>query len=659
MKNNKTLILSTFLSLLIVGCSNASSNQSSLSSSSSSSSTITPSRKIGFNQIGSLVAQVAEAKALGLANSKDTMRTTQAQRKTQSDINSEEQNKIVKVTETYNPATKILEDQTIEVTFQRITNTQTSELQTGSNTYVASAEKISVEKILDLAGNIVIKNVSEYEFRLVNNGVVIQNWTRTDENTLEFEFDESLNDVIIESRSYNASISFNAFEGFTYEVMNEETKVISEVVDNGLGDTNEKNGVITIDGLTQGLPYEVNYSGYVIIETITQDDVEGEIDKLLVLYQYTFVSFVPLGTSERPVREELRLDEDDVPYYDKGGYFSDSTRQSFVVDNETGLIFKIENINIQSLSGGCVSLKGNNIPFDMRITENNSLEFYSLYQNSSITNLGCIKDKFGNKFIRNNLIETYDQSTNTTFFIQPPNGRMPKNDYYLTNIGQAIKLPSPDGLGLIHQSKLIEHGGERFLNSTDNFKVLSAMIPLISNHYSLTVVDGIIRANFQSRGWYEGYHNQLVLYFDSVNQSMVSSFNLQHYPKIQPDYLEDYDLLLYIHNGDLFEIQSFSEKVIHLWESDERVTYSSYDEIVYRELFLSLDDYYETFNANKLISNITVNGHNSFTKTELSGNIDYELVLTQFESSYGFSVYVKGTYVAPPPTTITLQPINR
>jgi hypothetical protein len=588
------------------------------------------------------------------------MRTAKGQRKTQSDVNSEEQNKIVKVTETYNPVTKILEDQTVEVTFQRTTNTQTSELQTGSNTFVASAEMISIEKVLDLAGHIVIKNVSEFEFRLVNNEVVIQNWTRTDEDILEFEFDESINDAIIEYRSYNASISFNAFEGFTYEVMSGETKVISEVVDNGLGDTNEKNGVITINGLTQGLPYEVIYSGYVVIESITQDDVEGEIDKLLVLHQYTYVSFVPLGTSERPIREELRLDEDDVPYFDKGGYFSNSTRQSFVVDNETGLIFKIENINIQSLSGGCVSLEGNNFPFDIRITENNFLEFYSLYQNPSITNLGCIKDKYGNKFIRNNLVETYDEVTKTTFFIQPPNNGSPEYDYYLTNRGTVIKIPFPDGWGQLHLSKVIEDESERFLNSSDNFKVLSYMSTFVLHRrYSLTVLNGVLRHIVKSVGWYEDYHGNLLTYYDASENPPISEFEIQTFLAIQPGYLEDYDLFLYFEKGDLFEIQSFSEKLKDLWDIDGRVANNSYDDIDFRSLNFTSDELQESFKANKLISNITVNGLNTFTRTQLSGNINYELVLTQFESSYGFSVYEKGTYVAPPPITITFQPINR
>jgi hypothetical protein len=104
MKNNKNFIPSTFLSLLIVGCSNASSNlpsSSSTTSSSSSGFTGEPrvtNTKVPFNQIGSLVAQVVDAKALGVSNGKDYVSAPRGRRQAQDDVvDSSEQNKIVKV----------------------------------------------------------------------------------------------------------------------------------------------------------------------------------------------------------------------------------------------------------------------------------------------------------------------------------------------------------------------------------------------------------------------------------------------------------------------------------------------------------------------------------------------------------------------------------
>ena len=42
----------------------------------------------------------------------------------------------------------------------------------------------------------------------------------------------------------------------------------------------------------------------------------------------------------------------------------------------------------------------------------------------------------------------------------------------------------------------------------------------------------------------------------------------------------------------------------------------------------------------------------------ISGNIYYELILEIFDGKPTFIPYLKGTYIAPEPTSITLQPIN-
>jgi hypothetical protein len=307
---------------------------------------------------------VVDAKAMGVVNSKD--RPQVSGRKS---VQEEDQNYMVKITETYNPNTEITEDQTVQVTFSRVTNTQTTELQTGTESYVATAEVLEIERATDLPGNIVITNVEGNEYRLLSEEVVLQDWISSELETIEFIFDESLPGITLESRSLNASISFIAFEGFTYTIKQGETIIYEDLEDNDEADNNEALGNITLSGLTEGLTYDVTYEGYQVIETITQDEVEGQVDKLYVLYQYTFISFVPLTINQRPQDQDLELDYDDIPLYDKQGYFSDSTRQSFVVDNETGLIYKIENINIASLSGGCVTVQDSPFPFDIRITE--------------------------------------------------------------------------------------------------------------------------------------------------------------------------------------------------------------------------------------------------------------------------------------------------
>jgi hypothetical protein len=233
--------------------------------------------------------------------------------------------------------------------------------------------------------------------------------------------DTSLTNITIESRSTNASISFTAFDGLTYEVKSGETMIKANLKDNQQGDLDEKEGVITIDGLTQGLPYDVYYEGYVVLETITQDEVDGQVDKLFVLYQYTFISFVPLYLNQRPTFKDLKLDYDGFALYDKKDYFSSSIRQSFVVDNDSGFIYKIENTNIESISKGILWLKNNFVPHDLRIKPDGDLEFYPIFTNASIIAFDAFKDKYGNKFILNNRLNQTFVESKTTFFVTEVN----------------------------------------------------------------------------------------------------------------------------------------------------------------------------------------------------------------------------------------------
>jgi hypothetical protein len=603
------------------------------------------------------VAQVVDAKAMGIVNSKD--RVQPSGRRNAQD---EDQNYMVKITETYNPNTEITEDQTVQVTFSRVTNTQTTELQTGTESYVATAEASEIERLTDLPGNIVITNVEGNEYRLLSEEAVVQDWISSELETLEFIFDEALLGITLESRSLNASISFIAFEGFTYTINQGETIIYEDLEDNDEADNNEALGNITLSGLTEGLSYDVTYSGYQVIETITQDEVEGQVDKLYVLYQYTFISFVPLNLNQRPQDQDLELDYDDVPLYDKEGYFSDSTRQSFVVDNNTGLIYKIENINIASLSGGCVTVKDNQFPFDMRVTELGELDFYSIYQNSSIINSGCFKDKFGNKFIMNNAVALTDLATYTTYYIQNQRIR-----YFLTSNGLVLKLDTH----VPYLSKIVENNLERSINRSDTFKIFPATDVATFQAVFHSVINGVIKA-VPNRGWGEGY--SYFGNFDTVNET-ANRMELSSFSGVpnsyRSDLLLDYDVLLHWYDGDLFEIRSFSQKMENFFDLYNEGNYywpvsdgmdggslSQYDE-EQRFARLYRIELYESFEAKKLLSDVTINGTNSFTKIELSGNVNYELVLNKFENEYGMLAYVAGTYIAPPSITITLQPINK
>ena len=127
-------------------------------------------------------------------------------------------------------------------------------------------------------------------------------------------------------------ITILAVSGFTYTVYENEAVLHEKLQDNDANDTSEEEGVIVLTGLTYGTEYRVDYTGVGEEITVTQDELGGEIDKLYSLYGYTFISFVPEGMSNRPTAQ---YDCFGVDMYDKEGYISNETCQSFVIDNKT------------------------------------------------------------------------------------------------------------------------------------------------------------------------------------------------------------------------------------------------------------------------------------------------------------------------------------
>lgn len=669
---------STATSSSEISSSSTSYSSSSNPTSSTPSSSEEPviNRKVPFNQISSLVAQVVDAKAMGIVNSKDRHPQVNGRRNAQS----EDQNYMVKVTETYDPNTQITEDQTIQVTFTRVTNTQTTELQTGISTHVATADTVTIERVTDLPGNIVITNVIGHEFRLFSGETVIQDWISSDQETIEFIFDEALTDIVIESRSLNASISFTTFEDFTYTIKQGEQAIYEDILDNDSVDNNEAVGAMTISGLTEGLAYDVTYAGYQVVETITQAEVEGQVDKLYVLYQYTFVSFVPLNNNPRPQNQDLELDYDDIPLYDKTGFYSNSTRQSFVVNNNTGLIYKIEGINIASLSGGCVAVQNNPFPFDLRITEEGLLEFYSLFQNQNITTYYCFKDKFGQKFVSNNRINTIDQATKTVFFVFQ-NGRdflYNKNiSYVMTETNQVLKVT-------------INHQG-----TTDTYADYYRSAYLINNNFEesnfnfdnkIKIYDSYYSHSQNSIGQFEMQFAYGTKIFSSGNSSThfySSTFTIlalysfdakttQHYRiTSRGNYLDNSysgryikeDVLLSYYNNNVYAFYNIYDSFISLINSLDSSELLNYLDIyVYSpNLIYSHLDSHDFFTSSLLLSNVVIANESSFNFIQegLQGSTTFELILEKFQSNIFVKAYPIGTYTAPPTTSTVLQPINR
>jgi hypothetical protein len=168
--------------------------------------------------------------------------------------------------------------------------------------------------------------------------------------------------------------------------------------------------------------------------TVTQDEIPAQINKIYVTDGYTFIQFIPLDYySPRPADDAVNMtkDSDGIFDYDKTDYYDDQSHKSFIIDNKTGFIYKIENIHIQKINNGLV-LANDGLLYDWRITTNDELQFYSVYQNKTISVIHYFKDKHGIKYIKNDVFSYADTENKVIFYKEGD------DDYLLSKQGDTL-----------------------------------------------------------------------------------------------------------------------------------------------------------------------------------------------------------------------------
>lgn len=260
-------------------------------------------------------------------------------------------------------------------------------------------------------------------------GTILVDWTKHEENgemTFEIDYVDPLTtrDYVVEARSIDAVVTYPAYEGFTYTLLDKDGNAIVENVqaNDSRNVSTDKESLVMFDGLIEGEKYTLKYEGYGEETTTEQSTVGGEIDKMYVYNeQFTFVSFVPYGTSERPSDDQLIYEKDGIANYDKRDYYTDNNRQSFIFDNYSGYIYLIKGFHIKYIHNNLLLSSSDNLVYDFKINEDNSLEIYSLFSNASLNYVNFFKDKHGNKVIQNDKLDKYDENTNTYYFVASAN----------------------------------------------------------------------------------------------------------------------------------------------------------------------------------------------------------------------------------------------
>ena len=507
--------------------------------------------------------------------------------------------------------------------------------------------------------NYLVKTSVEYspgDVQFDDLGLTSVTFTRitTSENSTEITGEKRLVAAGSNEYPHEGTVAFIATEGFVYDLYQENGSLLYEdITDNCELDYDKQEGVIRLGNLTKGTKYYVHYTGVGVETTVTQDDIDGEIDKVYVLGDYTFISFVPKGTSERPSNNQLEYDSDGIAIYDKTNYFSDNERLSFIISNDTGYIYQLENFNIKEIKGGCLLSSTNNYIYDFKINENNDLEIFPLFNNDSINWYDVFKDKYGHIFILNDRLDGYYAETNTFFYTE-------KNyiTYVLTSTGESLKLKRDTYLsGCIVDAKIIDKDGlERAVSSNESFSIYCKTNSNLDIH-AFKCENGVIYGSTRNIDDLNRFAGAFLFSYDALKglSSIYRFWGDYDFIFIALYALPDYDILLIFDNANkrlyaaydaydyLFKcasVNNIENNILHYDYPREEIPFVDCLDIVLENADIS---------DNKL----------SFLTYGPFGNTYYDIVIEK--DSYGnvkINSYISGTYEKPK-TTIILQPINR
>ena len=256
-------------------------------------------------------------------------------------------------------------------------------------------------------------------------------------------------------------IEFDAQEGLTYTITDDQGRVIAEnFVDNCQADLNPTVGYAKVEVGNMGHCYIVRYSGLGTEEILTQDDLDCEVKKCVTMGNLTFVSFVVKGYAFRESYVTGNQDAHGVDYFDKtnygsygtdltyrvdengdlytidpsnGSYNVTSPEQGYVIDNDSGCIYKLS-VNIDFLNEGLALIDG--LVYEVKVNQDNTLEFAPIVKNKSLQIKNFFKDKYGNVYVYNDLLNAVDEQNNALYYTD--------NKYVITDDGTVLCIDWPN-----------------------------------------------------------------------------------------------------------------------------------------------------------------------------------------------------------------------
>ena len=644
-------------------------NYSSLDDSSSESSNNTAQYKYSFTDIGKLLANISGANAFGIKSPSKKKQQSVAVKNAANDEIVQTQNLWVKSSTIYDSSEpSVNDDGTINVTFLQTVTTTTADEVTVTKDIRLDSSNYELEVLARLSDGVIVKSEEGREFRVVSGEEILLDWTKGElaSTLVDVEIDSELQEGTylsfstsqeyeIETRLIgNLSYRFNALEGDKYSLKEKdaEASLYVDVVDNDQNDKDPTVGMIELSGLTGGVDYSFTQVGIRYNVTVEQSEIDGVVDKLYTTPRYTFISFIPRGATGRPAADKLKYTYFGLTTYDEENYYSDKTRQSFVIDNDTGLVYKIENFKIAKIAYNLIFSADDSYVYDMKIDDQKQLVFYTLVSNPSVTIYEVHKDKYGHCFIWNDKIDDYDAEKDVRYFKY--------HDYYLTSNKETFRITyanngDPNGAFLVK-----EDGSERAITSQDSFDVMYWPAHFYSNTPTLVpfkVVDGCVELiqhwnTIDSNAFQSSY--QLGCY--CVAQNNFYAYSIDRWfnkADVNLRFLNEHDIMILHKSNNVYALKNFFKSVRQKSLNNEGIGDTSYNPFV--EIFDLNNESYSDYEI--ILSNVDVVSGRYAQKTGAAETVNYDFKLVEKDGQKSVEAFVQGT-IGEETKTIVLQPIN-
>jgi len=289
---------------------------------------------------------------------------------------------------------------------------------------------------------------------------------------------------------------------------------------------------------------------------ITQEELSSEIDKLYVGTKFTFMSFVPMGMSQR---HSLGMNDDGIDLYDLCDYYSDNTRQSYLINNTTGKIYSIKE-HIYNIYNGLVQIQSNSNSYYDFVLENDELKIIPVIQNPNVIVYDIWKDKYGFYYIWNDKIDRIDTEKHFVFVKEKNcNTSSVSNIPFMTNTHEMI-LGHWDGNAYDSFKLMQEDFTMRDLTTTDIFDQLKIPNRFLEdgfvNEHPYKIENGLIYLTNQHKHYQSGY-NVFTTLFATIDiitgvyqQKDIYPFDLHNYA-INSCFMHSDDILLVYSNNSI------------------------------------------------------------------------------------------------------------